>query len=434
MPYFAEFYQGNKMRKEVRRRDFIKLLGCGSAILLFQGATSCAQRKNTPNIVLIMADDFGYENLGCHGGTSYKTPNIDKLAQTGIRFDHCYSAPVCTPSRVRLLTGRYSFRTGNEWGHIPPNEITIASILQKAGYATAISGKWQLNLLKENPQYVFEKGFNEYCCWGWHEGPRYWNPLIYQNGKMLESIQNKYGPDVFTEFIIDFIARKKNKPFFAYYAMNLTHFPKKKGPYVEPKGPNGRYQTYSEMVEKADDLIGRIVRKLDDLNLRKNTIIIFTGDNGTPKTVTSKMGDRKIKGGKGKLTDAGTHVPLIVNWSGNTPAGTVCNDLVDFSDFFPTLTEIAKAEFPKQVKIDGKSFASQIQGKKGQPRQWAYTEWKGEAWIRTHNWKLYRDGKLYNMKNDPLENYPIFTKSDSENSAAIRKKLLLALERLDSTK
>ncbi|MBL7094134.1 sulfatase-like hydrolase/transferase [candidate division KSB1 bacterium] len=422
------------MRKELGRRDFIKLLSYSSATLLFQGTTSCAPREKKPNIVLIMVDDFGYENLGCHGGTSYKTPNIDKLAQTGIRFEHCYSAPVCTPSRVKLLTGRYSFRTGQGWGHIPSNEITIASILQNAGYATAISGKWQLNLLKENPQYVFEKGFDEYCCWGWHEGPRYWNPLIYQNGKILDGIHNKYGPDVCCDFIMDFIARNKNKPFFAYYAMNLTHFPKKKGPYVEPKGPSGHYQTYSEMVEKADDLIGRIVRKLDNLNLCRNTIIIFTGDNGTPKTVTSEMGGRKIKGGKGKLTDAGTHVPLIVNWSGNTPTGVVCNDLVDFSDFFPTLAEIGNADIPQHVKIDGKSFAPQIQGKKGQPREWAHTEWKGKAWIRTQDWKLYRDGKLYDMKNDPLENYPIFTKSDSDNSAVMRKKLLMALERLDSTK
>ena len=416
------------------RRDFIKLLSYSSATLLFQGTTSCMPKEKRPNIVLIMADDFGYENLSCHGGTSYKTPNIDKLAQTGIRFEHCYSAPVCTPSRVKLLTGRYSFRTGQDWGHIPPDEITIASILQKAGYATAISGKWQLNLLKENPQYVSEKGFDEFCCWGWHEGPRYWNPLIYQNGKLLDDTVNKYGPDVYSDFIMDFITRKKDLPFFAYYAMNLTHFPKKRGPYVEPKGPIGRYQTYTEMVEKADQLIGRIVRKLDDLNLRKNTIIIFTGDNGTPKGVISKMGDGKINGGKGKLTDAGTHVPLIVNWSGKTPKDVVSNDLVDFSDFFPTIAELGNAESPQHVKIDGKSFAPQIQGKKGQPREWAYTEWKGNAWIRTQDWKLYRDSKLYDMKNDLLENYPIFTKSDSEDSAVMRKKLLMVLEQLDSTK
>ena len=252
------------MKKKLGRRDFIKLLGCSSATLLYQGTTSCASRDKKPNIVFIMADDFGYENLGCQGGTSYKTPSIDGLAQTGVRFEHCYSAPVCTPSRVKLLTGRYSFRSGEKWGQLPEDEITIASILQKAGYATAISGKWQLNLLKKNPNYVFEKGFDEYCCWGWHEGARYWNPLIYQNGKILDGIKDKYGPDVFCDFIINFITRNKNNPFFAYYPMNLTHFPKKKGPYVEPKGPNGRYQTYTEMVEKADELIGRVVRKLND--------------------------------------------------------------------------------------------------------------------------------------------------------------------------
>jgi arylsulfatase A len=416
------------------RRDFLKLMcGCSTALLL-PVFNSCTSQTTKPNIVLIMADDFGFENLSCNGGTSYKTPNINSLARTGIRFNHCYSAPVCTPSRVKLLTGRYSFRTGEKWGHLPDDEITIASTLQKAGYVSAISGKWQLNLLKENPIYVFEKGFDEYCCWAWHEGPRYWNPLIYQNGKILQEIEHKYGPDVFCDFILNFIVRNKNKPFFAYYPMNLPHFPKKKGPYIEPKGPHGRYQTYSEMVEKADELIGIVVKKLDDLSLRNNTIIIFTGDNGTPKTVTSKMGDSKIRGGKGKLTDAGTHVPLIINWTGKTPKNVVCNDLIDFSDFFPTMAEIGNAELPQNVRIDGKSFAPQILGKKGQPRQWAYTEWGGRAWIRTRDWKLYRDGKLYDMKKDPLENDPIFTKSDSENSVVFRKKLLKALKQLDSTK
>jgi arylsulfatase A len=418
----------------VARRDFLKLMcGCSTALLL-PIPISCTSQTTKPNVLLIMADDFGYENLGCNGGTSYQTPNINSLARTGIRFNHCYSAPVCTPSRVKLLTGRYIFRIGEEWGRIPKNEITMASILKKAGYATAISGKWQLNLLKENLRYVFEKGFEKYCCWGWHEGPRYWNPLIYQNGKILQGIEHKYGPDVFCDFIINFIVRNKNKPFFAYYPMNLPHFPKKKGPYVEPKGPKGRYQTYSEMVEKADELIGRVVKKLDDLNLRNNTIIIFTGDNGTPKTVTSKMGARIVKGGKGELTDAGTHVPLIVNWTGKTPPDTVCNDLIDFSDFFPTLVELGNTELPTKTKIDGKSFAPQILGKKGRPRQWAYTEWKGRAWIRTRDWKLYREGKLYDMKKDPLENDPIIAKSDSKESAVIRKKLFKALEQLDSTK
>ena len=139
-------------------------------------------------------------------------------------------------------------------------------------------------------------------------------------------------------------------------------------------------------------------------------------------------------GGKGKLTDAGTHVPLIVNWSEKTPKESVCNDLVDFSDFFPTLAELGNAELPQSVKIDGKSFASRIKGEPGQPREWVYTEWKGKAWIRTQDWKLYRDGKLFDMKNDPVENYPIFTISDSENSAFVRKKFLKALELLDSTK
>lgn len=381
--------------------------GALSAQSLSTVSAQHSRDKRPPNIILIMADDLGYECLGCNGGTSYSTPNLDALASGGIRFTHAYSTPKCGPSRVCIMTGRYSFRNYTGWGQIPDDEITFGHMLKKAGYATALAGKWQLALLKDDPQHVHKMGFDEYCCWAWHEGPRYYQPMIWQNGKLLEGIKDEYGPDVYCGFLKDFIRRNQNKPFFAYYPMTLTHFAKTGGQYKEPKGPDGEYQTFDEMVAQMDRLVGELVDTLDDLGLRKNTLILFTGDNGTPKSVTSEWKGISIKGGKSELTDAGTHVPLIANWLGTSPPGQVCDDLIDFSDFFPTFADLAHAKTPDDRIIDGQSFALQLQGRPGIPRTWVYTEWEGHWWIRTKDWKFYDDGRIYNMKYDPFEKEPL---------------------------
>lgn len=190
-------------------------------------------------------------------------------------------------------------------------------------------GKWQMALLKDNPKHIAKKGFKESCAWAWHEGARYWNPTIYGNDKILDDVSENYGPDVFTNFLKDFIKTNKDGPFLAYYPMCLTHFSKKD----EPNGPNGRPETFMEMVGIMDTKVGEFVATLDEFGLIENTLILFTGDNGSPTNVTSRMEDREIQGGKAKFTDAGTHVPLIANWPGTTPAGTTCKDLIDFTDF-----------------------------------------------------------------------------------------------------
>lgn len=375
-----------------------------------------------PNILLIMADDLGYETLGCYGGTSYSTPNIDRLAKGGIRFENCHSTPKCSPSRVTIMTGRYTFRTTTKWGHIPNDEVTFGSILASAGYRTALAGKWQLALLKNNTAHVAQKGFEESCVWAWHEGPRYWKPKLYRNDKIMNGVSDRYGPDVFAEFLVNFMETNKDRRFLAYYPMCLTHWPKKD----EPKGPNGKWEKFGEMVENMDKKVGRLVVALDNLGLRESTLIMFTADNGSPNNVTSLMGDIKVRGGKAGLTDTGTHVPLIANWPGTAPAGTTCEDLVDFSDFMPTLAELTGGELPN-IKIDGTSFAPQLLGKKGTPREWIYTEYSGKAWVRTKEWKLYRKGKLFNMNNDPLEKSPIEKTAVSQE---IRNRLQFILNSL----
>lgn len=384
-----------------------------------------------PNVVLIMADDLGVECLGCYGGTSYETPNLDALAESGTRFTHCYSTPKCVPSRINILTGRYGFRTGQQWGHIPEGEVTFGSVLQQAGVKTAVAGKWQLALLKDRPNHPREKGFGESSLWAWHEGPRYWNPMIWQNGQLRhKEIADRYGPDVFTEFLIDFMRENKEGPFLAYYPMCLPHFAKTGGSYEEPVGPNGRYQSYKELVEQMDRLVGEIVRAVDELGIRENTLILYTSDNGTPGRVVSLRDGQEIQGGKGEHTNAGTHVPLIASWPGTTPSGATCDDLIDFSDFMPALAELAGTVPPPDRPIDGRSFAPQIKGQPGTAREWVYTEFKGLGWIRDHHWKLYTDGRFFDMRADPEENRPLEAAALGEEAAKAQETLRAQLVKL----
>lgn len=431
----------------LNRRSFLKGVSVGAVSLALGGGIGWAGQiasKKRPNIVFIMADDVSCEALSCYGGTTYKTPNIDKLAQTGTRFTHCYSSPVCAPTRVKLLTGRYGFRNYKKWGHIPDDEITFGHVLKDAGYATALAGKWQMILQKEDPNHITKMGFEQNCVFGWHEGPRYHGPFIYENGKSRAEPNDEYGPVIFCNFITDFIKDNNDKPFLAYYSMCCAHAISNDLPTPPPVGPNGRYQTYKELVEYMDKLVGRVVKTLDELGIRESTVILFTGDNGTPGNfitgfengkyiedpIYSQAKGELFIGGKGKLTDAGTRVPLIANWPGITPAGRVCDDLVDFSDFMPTFTELACGELPKDRIIDGKSFVPQIKGQKRKPRKWAYCQWKGKAWVRTQRWKLYRDGRLFDIPKDPLEKFPILKEGDTNETSAVRAKLLKLFKQL----
>lgn len=389
-----------------------------------------------PNILLILADDVGREVLGCYGGSSYPTPHLDRLAAGGLRLDHCYSMPVCHPSRVCLLTGQYPVRLGDpRWGSFPADQEdhTLASRMRDAGYATVVAGKWQLTLMKDDLQQPERMGFDEWSLFGWHEGPRYHDPLIYENGQLRTDTDGAFGPDLYVEFLVDFMRRHRNSPFFAFYSMALCHAVTNDLDHPVPYGPQGRWMSYAEMAEDMDRQVGKLVAALDRLHLRDNTLILFTADNGTPKNsierfrdgeyqtspIFSEFNGRRVPGGKGELTDLGCRVPLIASWPSHTKAGVVSDVLVDFSDFLPTLLELAEAPARAGAPSDGHSFAGLLRRDGVPARKWAYAERKGRSFVRTQRFKLYSTGEFFDMEDDADEERPLDVRALKSNRRAV---------------
>jgi len=246
--------------------------------------------------------------------------------------------------------------------------------MKQLGYSTAVAGKWQLTLLKDDLEHPHRLGFDEYCLFGWHEGPRYFDPLIYQNGDLRKDVRDSYGPDVYTDFLIDFMSRNRDEPFCAFYSMALCHDVTDDLKLPVPYGPNGRYENYQEMVESMDRCLGRLMQALKQLDLEDNTIVLFTGDNGTPQRMilTAEKGKYQrvpvqsqwrgitVPGGKGRLTNDGTHVPLIVRWPSTVARGTRTEALVDMSDFLPTFMDLAGG-LKSSTQVDGESFKAVLE-------------------------------------------------------------------------
>jgi arylsulfatase A-like enzyme len=423
------------------------------AFLQTAGAAVLPAQSRRPNIVLIMADDMGYECLGCYGGTSYKTPNLDALARAGVRFNHAYAQPLCTPTRMQLMTGQYNFRNWRAFGVMDPKERTFGHFMHDAGYKTCIAGKWQLysyNPPDFEPEWrgkgkrVQDAGFDEYCLWhSWHtedKGSRYADPTFFQDGQ-LKTVKGGFGEDVFSDFINHFVERHRDDPFFVYYPMTLTHPPFMPTPDSPEWASGDRLKSndkhYKDMVEYMDKVVGRVLANLDRLGLRERTLVLFYSDNGTPVGIHSRMADKVVAGGKGLTTDAGMRVPLIAEWKGVSPKGRVLDDLVDSTDFLPTLAEAAGAKIPKGMPVDGRSFLPQVRGERGRPKEWMYCHYNPlpghgkEAYhltrfARDQRFKLYSDGRLFDISKDVLEEHPLPAAAGGEADRA-RKKLQAAM-------
>jgi arylsulfatase A len=378
---------------------------------------SPARAADRPNVVLVMADDLGYETIGANGGTSYRTPTLDRLAAGGVRFDHCFAQPLCTPTRVQLMTGAYNVRNYITFGQMDPTLTTFGNLFQQAGYVTGIAGKWQLGRDLELPR---KFGFTEYCLWQHtRRPPRYANPGLEINGVERNFSNGEYGPDLVNDFARAFITRHKDRPFFLYYPMLLTHAPYQPTPESEDWNPkaigekiNDHPGHFNDMVVHMDRLVGKLLATLDEHKLREKTLVIFVGDNGTKRGTRSMMGDREIIGGKGTTTAAGMHVPLIVSWPGKIRTGEVCHDLIDSTDFLPTLCDAAEIVPPAELRIDGRSFLPQLRGETGRPRSWIYSWYspRGEAlreFAFNERYKLYRTGEFYDLNQDIGEEHPL---------------------------
>lgn len=413
---------------------FLKVAGAELAALSLTGCHLAQAADQTtarpPNIILIFSDDVGLGDIGCCGGP-FKTPNIDALARSGTRFELCYSTPLCGPSRCQTLTGRYPFRTGlnsnNSRDAIDPaNEVMIQTVMKSAGYATVCAGKW--GQMSFGPA---EWGFDESLVFSGGEKGRYWsdeNSHYILNGKPFALPPGTYFPDKVHAFITDFITRHKDQPFFAYYPMPHVHGPILNTP--DSTAGSDQDRLYTDNVEYMDKLVGRLMDELDRLNLRDNTIVIFTGDNGTAHfgVHLATVNEKPISGMKGTMLEGGSRVPLVVSWPGRTPVGKVSRDLIDFSDFFPTFAELGGARLPDGVTLDGRSFAPQLRGENGNPRDWVYVELSGNSYACNAEYKLTNHGELFDMSNAPYEEIPVPVNTASASAASARATLQKVLD------
>ena len=417
-----------------------------------------AEPARKPNILFIMADDLGKEWIGCYGADDIKTPHIDALAAGGMIFHNTYSMPQCTPSRATLLTGTYPYRNGyvNHWdvprwgvGYFDPKQksnTTFARLMKGLGYATCAAGKWQINDFRLGPQAMKKHGFDDWAMWtGYESGnrpsaKRYDDPYI-NTPTGSRTYPGKFGPDVYTDHVVDFMDGHRDQPMCLYYAMALPHTPL----VATPDDPNAtdKRDKHKAMVRYVDKMVGKLADALDELGLRDDTIIIFTTDNGSTGVITGRIGGHSVAGGKAQETEAGVCAPFIVNCPGKVPAGKQTDALVDLSDLLPTFVELGGGTVPADLTIDGRSIAPLILGHESDSRrQWIMAMGHGPAAldekgvrgkvdfatrvIRDKQFKVWvscdkQIVRLHDLKADPWETTNLVDSERPEHKQAIGK-------------
>jgi arylsulfatase A len=418
--------------------------------ILFLASLACWQPVTAvdagrPNIILVMVDDFGYECVTANGGESYQTPVLDRLAASGIRFEHCHVQPLCTPTRVQLMTGRYNVRNYLNFGTLVRTETTFGHLMKKAGYVTGICGKWQLGHEVDSPKHF---GFDESCLWQHtRRPPRYANPGLEYNGVEKDFKNGEYGPQLVNEFALDFIERHQRAPFLLYYPMILTHNPFQPtpdtpewDPTVDDENKKQHPKHFADMTAYMDKLIGSIVAKLDELQIRENTVLMIIGDNGTNRSITSRFQGADYQGGKGITNQSGTHVPFIASWPAKISSGRVSRDLISSTDFLPTMCELAGLSIPSN--IDGLSFLPELMGQSGTRREWLYTWYsprqQADMTVQEcafdHDFKLYRTGKFFDLHVDPFEKHSLDQDKRQGAAATAFAKLTGVLDQLSNAR
>lgn len=433
---------------------FPKIASLSILPLVFQG---CKTEEPKPNFVFFLVDDMGYSDAGCFGSNYYETPNIDRLAQQGMRFTSAYAAcTVCSPTRASILTGKYPGRLhithaipiqgykrlvegtatplkdADYVMNLPLEEVTIAEALKPAGYATISIGKWHVC---KNPEYYPEyQGFDRNIGGNGHGNTEEYFYPYHNKWRMAEGypweewntlpdgVPGEYITDRLTDDAVKFIDENKDRPFFLYLPHYAVHTPiqaidsliKKyeKKPVDSIKGHNK--PAYAAMIESVDNSMGAIMKKLEELGLDKNTIIIFTSDNGGHGRWTSNY---PFRGNKGNFYEGGIRVPLIIKWPGVTKPATTCDDPVISTDFYPTMLQMANLPLMPKQHMDGLSLLPLLKNKGNLNRYalyWHFPNYTGTGHpnpssplsvVRYKNWKLIEsleDGhlELYDLKND----------------------------------
>jgi arylsulfatase A-like enzyme len=380
----------------------------------------CAATADKPNIILIVADDLGYADVGVHGCKDFTTPHIDSIASNGLRFTSGYaSSAVCAPSRAGFLTGRYQDRFGfhgnpghgASWG-LPIEEKTIAERLKAAGYKTALLGKWHLG---EAPEFhPMSRGFDEFFGFlsGMHDyfktDDAQWGSIM--RGRKKEELR-EYLTFAIAREGCGFIERQKEYPFFLYLAFNAPHQPlQAPADYLQKavQITDGRRQKYAAMVMALDDAIGRVLATLRENGLEENTLIFFFSDNGGPLIQGSAPNGSKndpLRGSKLQLWEGGIRVPFFIQWKGRLPAGRTIHEPVISLDLLPTMAAVAGIDTKPEWKLDGQNLMPLLEGKTNQLGR-AGMFWKfGDAQyaVRTGNWKLVKvhaDKGLFDLDKD----------------------------------
>lgn len=404
-----------------------------------------------PNVLLILADDLGAKDVGCYGG-AFPTPHIDRLAREGVRFRMCYTSPICTPSRVMLMTGRYGFRTG--WLHFFDNpgaprsgspeydfgrrEITVADLLEKRGYRNGVFGHWALPSMNLATA-VVDSGFHDYSVWPMRIdlsplgplpekfGPglraaRYWDSAVLRDGRPYPTGKADFGPDVHTGHLLEFMRSHRDRPFLAYCSTLMPHIAYPPLPaYPDVPGADGAAPGHRQSGSLAahvihlDAMVGRMVTALEELGLRERTIVVLTADNGTEGQ------------GKGTATELGARVPMIVMGPG-VKRGIVSDALIDHSDLLPTLAELTGATLPADRPIDGRSFSSILQGRPGQRREWIFSFIGSQRVIRTRDCLREGDGEIY--ASHGADDVRAYERLNGEQAARVRASIDPVLAKL----
>jgi len=430
---------------QVSRRDLLKMMGLstGSAVLygcsMISRETESDISSRKPNIVIVLCDDLGYGDLGCYGHPHIKTPELDKLTAEGMKLTDCYAAaPVCSPSRAGMLTGRTPHRCGiydwipaNSPMHLKKTEQTIATLLRDNGYATCHSGKWHCNGKFNSPEQPQpdDHGFEHWFSTQNNAGPSHHNPKNFvRNGERVGPLEG-YSSDLIMTEAIDWLGKNwdRSKPFCLFVWFHAPHEPIATSPEFLKMYEGKKEAIYYGNVTQMDHAFGQLMKTLDEMKLRDKTFVMFTSDNG-PETLNRYRGANRSFGSPGPLRgmklhmyEGGIRVPGIIRWPGNTKPGSVSHEPINGTDILPSLCEMAGVEVPKDRPIDGTSFLPILQGiklKRKIPLYWRYDRALSKPFtvaMRQGDWKILADNdmtkfELYNLRKDIAEQHNLATK------------------------